>query len=60
MVTVTRGNQGSNLGMAIWPLPAFTSGIYPVGNPQSTLHLPALFQVSVSSQIGTRNGAESR
>src|SRR5712692_133990 len=45
--------------MAVWPQPAFTSGIYRVANPQSTLHLAALFHVSVCSQIGTRNGAES-
>ena len=56
---VTSSNQRSILVMAIWPSSAFTSGIYRVCNPQSTLHLAALFHVSVSSRIGTRNGAES-
>src|SRR5271165_2787463 len=33
--------------MAVWPSSAFTSGIYRVANPQSRLHLAALFHVSV-------------
>lgn len=31
---VTPGNPRSNLGMAMWPLPSFTSGIYPRRQPQ--------------------------
>ncbi len=45
--------------MSIWPLSAFPSGIYRVGNPQSTLHLAAVLHVSISSRIGTRSGAEA-
>jgi hypothetical protein len=33
-VTVTPGNPRSRLGMAMWPLPTFTSGIYPRRQPQ--------------------------
>ena len=33
-LTVTPGNPRSNLGMAMWPLPTFTSGIYPRRQPQ--------------------------
>ena len=33
-VRVTPGNPRSNLGMAMWPLPTFTSGIYPRRQPQ--------------------------
>jgi hypothetical protein len=50
-------NRRSILGMAVWPSSAFTYGIYRVSNPQSRLHLAALFHVSVCSRIGTRNGA---
>jgi hypothetical protein len=57
-------NKRSILVMAMWPLQTFTYGIYPIAKPPSTLHLAALFHVSVrvvsvSSWIGTRNGAES-
>jgi hypothetical protein len=43
--------------MAVWPRPKFTPVIYRLRNPQSTLHLAALFHVSVSSGIEPRNGA---
>ncbi len=33
--------------MAVWTGLKFTSGIYGLCNPQSTLHLAALFHVSV-------------
>jgi len=44
--------------MAVWPSSAFTYGIYRMDKPPWTLHLAALFHVSVYSRIGTRNGAE--
>src|ERR1700687_2511907 len=44
--------------MAIWTRGSFTSGIYRRNTSERTLPLAALFHVSVSSQIGTRNGAE--
>jgi hypothetical protein len=31
--------------MAVWPLSTFTLGIYRLHNPQSTLHLAAIFHV---------------
>ena len=31
---MTLGNPRSNLGMAMWPLSTFTSGIYPCRQPQ--------------------------
>ncbi len=43
--------------MAVWPRPKFTPVIYRPRNPQSTLHLAALFHGSVSSGIEPRNGA---
>ena len=55
-----RGNYRHALFMAVWPLPKFTSGIYRVCNLKSTLHLAALFHVSVTSAIEPRNGATSR
>jgi len=45
--------------MAVWPSSAFTYGIYPMDKPPWTLHLAALFHVSVGFRIGTRNGAAS-
>ena len=53
------GNQRSILGMAVWPTSAFTYGIYRMDKPPWTLHLAALFHVSVGFRIGTRNGAAS-
>ena len=45
--------------MAIWTVPHFTSGIYRARNPKSTLHLAAVFHVSVCFGIDTRNDAAS-
>ncbi len=40
--------------MAVWPVPEFTSDIYHLRNPKSTLHLAALLRISIPSRLDRR------